>query len=158
MTTSASIQQKANELGISSEMMSCALQIIYQNRNLVNAIDNSNEMDDYIYRAILKNAFEKRKVLAEKNLYADDSYLQNQAAKDLTMLRREELTSHAFYRAVLPLMVKVLHHEPILRLHAEEASEIVLELANVKRNHRPTSLTEIIVKKCVAEIESYQEN
>ena len=53
-------------------------------------------------------------------------------------------------------MVKTLHHEPILRLHAEEASTIVLELADFKRRHRATSLTEVIVKRCSAEIEAFQ--
>lgn len=158
MTPSIHLQQKANELGISADVMNCALEIICQNKNLVNAIDHGNEMDDYIYRAILKKAFGKRKTKAENNLYADDLITQREAERDLTMLRREELTSDAFYRAVLPLMVKVLHQEPILRLHAEEASTIVLELADLKRRHRSTSLTEIIVKKCVAEMEVYGES
>jgi hypothetical protein len=48
----------------------------------------------------------------------------------------------------------VMNHEPILRLHAEEASAVVLELADFKRRHRATSLTEVIVKRCSAEIGS----
>ncbi len=133
MTTSIHLQQKANELGIYAEIMTCAIEIICQNRNLLNAIDHSGEMDDYIYREILKKAFDKRKTKAENNLYAGDLLIQREAEKDLTMLRREELTSDAFYRAVLPLMVKVLQHQPILRLHAGEASAIVLELADLKQ-------------------------
>lgn len=150
------IHEKATELGISSDIIACALHIICQNRNLVNALDNSVEMDDYIYRAILKQAFEKRMSRAEKDLYSMDPAIEAAAEKDLRILKREELTSDAFYRAVLPLMVKTLHHEPIRRLHAEEASSIVLELADCKRRFRCTSLTEIIVKKCSSEIEAFQ--
>ena len=150
------VRDKALELGVSAEFIACGLHIICQNRNLVNAIDHSVEMDDYIYRAILKLAFEKRRMRAEKDLYADDENVQREAQKDLTRLRREELTSDAFYRAVLPLMTKVLKNdEPVLRLHAEEASSIVLELADFKRRHRSTSLTEIIVRRCSAEIEAF---
>jgi hypothetical protein len=150
------IHDKALELGISSDVIDCALHIICQNRNLVNAIDNSIEMDDYIYRAILKQAFDKRLVRAEKDIYSDDASTQAAAERDLQILKREELTSDAFYRAVLPLMVKTLNHEPIRRLHAEEASSIVMELADFKRRFRATSLTEVIVKKCSAEIEAFQ--
>ena len=151
------VRQKALELGISAEVVACALHIICQNRNLVNAIDHAVEMDDYIYRSILTKAFEKRKARAEADLYNEDAAIQGEAQKDLKMLSREELGSDAFYRAVLPLMVKTLNHEPILRLHAEEASSIVLELADLKRRHRATSLTEVIVKRCSAEIEAFQE-
>lgn len=151
-----SIHDKALELGISSDIIHCALDIICQNRNLVNAIDNSVEMDDYIYRAILKQAFDKRIARAENDVYSGDAAIQAAAEKDLQILKREELTSDAFYRAVLPLMVKTLHHEPIRRLHAEEASAIVMELADLKRRFRATSLTEIIVKRCSAEIQSFQ--
>jgi hypothetical protein len=150
------IQSKALELGISPQVIACALDIICQNRNLVNAIDNSVEMDDYIYRTILKQAFEERMARAERDLYSDDAAIQTEAQKDLRILEREELTSDAFYRAVLPLLVKTLHHEPIRRLHAEEASAIVLELADYKRRFRSTSLTEIIVKRCIEEIELFQ--
>lgn len=150
------LHEKANELGISSEIFSCALNIICQNRNFVNALDNSVEMDDYIYRAVLRQAFQKRMEAAEKNFYAPDLDLQTEAAQDLRILKREELTSDAFYRAVLPLMVKTLNNEPIRRLHAEEASTIVLSLADFKRRFRATSLTEIIVKRCSEEIEAFQ--
>jgi hypothetical protein len=150
------LQDKAVELGLSSDIIVCALNIISQNRNLVNAIDNSVEMDDYIYRAILKQAFDKRLEKAEKEVYSYDAGVQQAAEKDLQILKREELTSDAFYRAVLPLMVKTLNHEPIRRLHAEEASSIVMALADCKRRFRATSLTEIIVKKCSAEIKSFQ--
>jgi hypothetical protein len=53
-------------------------------------------------------------------------------------------------------MVKTLHHEPIRRLHAEEASSIVMQLADCKRRFRATTLTEVIVKKCSEAIEAYQ--
>ena len=151
-----SIDRKASELGISSDIINCALNIIWQNRNLVNAIDNSVEMDDYIYRAILTQAFERRQARAERDVYSDDEAIQSAAEKDLQILKREELTSDAFYRAVLPLMVKTLNQEPIRRLHAEEASSIVMELADFKRRFRATSLTEIIVRNCSSEIESFQ--
>lgn len=150
------IHNKSVELGISPEVIACALHIICQNRNLVNAIDNSVEMDDYIYRAILKQAFEKRMARAERDVYSNEPSIQSAALKDLQILKREELTSDAFYRAVLPLMVKTLNHEPVRRLHAEEASAIVMELADCKRRFRMTSLTEIIVKKCSAEIAAFQ--
>jgi hypothetical protein len=150
------IERKAIELGISSDIISCALNIISQNKNLVNAMDNGAEMDDYIYQTILKQAFNRRMVDAEKNFYSDDESRQIAAEKDLKILEREELTSDAFYRAVLPLMVKTLQHEPIRRLHAEEASSIVMKLADCKRRFRATSLTEVIVKTCSVEIEAFQ--
>ena len=151
------VRNKAVELGISEDIVGAALHIICRNRNLVNAMDHAVEMDDYIYRSILTKAFEKRKTRAESDLDDKDPSIQLEAEKDLKMLSREELGSDAFYRAVLPLMVKTLHHEPILRLHAEEASSIVLELADFKRRHRATSLTEVIVKNCSAEIAAFQE-
>jgi len=150
--TTSRLSAKANELGLPENFMACALNIITQNRNLVNAMDRTGEMDDYIYRAILTEAFAQRKARAEANLYAEDPALQREAQKDLTLLRREELTSDVFYRAVLPLLVKVLRGAPILRLHAEEASRIVLQLADVKRKNRTVSLTELIVKKFPDEI------
>ena len=151
------VLNKAIELGISEDVVGAALHIICRNRNLVNAIDHAVEMDDYIYRSILSKAFEKRKARAEADLNHSDHSIQLEAEKDLKMLSREELGSDAFYRAVLPLIVKTLNHEPILRLHAEEASTIVLELADFKRRHRATSLTEVIVKKCSVEIAAFQE-
>jgi hypothetical protein len=93
---------------------------------------------------------------AQRDVYSDDPAVQAAAEKDLKILEREELTSDAFYRAVLPLMVKTLNHEPIRRLHAEEASSIVLKLADCKRRFRAVSLTEVIVKKCSEEIETFQ--
>lgn len=150
------IHSKASELGISSEIIACALNILSQNRNLVNAIDNGVEMDDYIYRAILKHAFDKRMAAAERDFYSMDDAKQAAAERDLKILEREELTSDAFYRAVLPLMVKTLHHEPIRRLHAEEASSIVMQLADCKRRFRSVTLTEVIVKKCSEEIGAFQ--
>jgi hypothetical protein len=153
--TSHQIQHKATELGISSEIISCALSILSQNRNLVNAIDNGVEMDDYIYRAILRQAFDKRMANAEKDFYSYDEEKQRSAERDLKILAREELTSDAFYRAVLPLMVKTLQHEPIRRLHAEEASTIVMQLADCKRKFRAISLTEVIVRKFSVEIEAF---
>jgi hypothetical protein len=149
-------QDKSVELGIPAEAIICAVNVLSQSRNLVNAIDNGAEMDDYIYRAILKHAFDKRIAEAEKDYYSDDELKQNAAQRDLKILAREELTSDAFYRAVLPLMVKTLHHEPIRRLHAEEASSIVMQLADCKRRFRATTLTEVIVKKCSEAIEAYQ--
>jgi hypothetical protein len=150
------VAEKAQALGVSEEILSCALNIICRNRNLVNAMDHSMEMDDYIYRAILKSAFDKRRHKAELDTETGNEAIQEVAQKDLVVLSREELTTDPYYRAVLPLMVKVLNTEPILRLHAEEASAIVLELADFKRRHRATSLTEVIVKKCGVEIESFQ--
>ena len=161
MTTVHPVQQhhiynKALELGMSPDILSCALHILSQNRHLVNAIDNGVEMDDYIYRAILKHAFDQRMDNAEKDFYSMDEERQMAAEKDLKILEREELTSDAFYRAVLPLMVKTLYHEPIRRLHAEEASSIVMQLADCKRRFRAITLTEVIVKKCSEEIEAFQ--
>ncbi|HYK56191.1 MAG TPA: hypothetical protein VEV15_06900 [Flavisolibacter sp.] len=153
----ATLQQnhaiKAQELGISEEILSCALHLIYQNRNLVNAIDNRVEMDDYIYRAVLKQAVDKRRQKAEEDLYHPNEGIQLKAEKDLSLLSREELVTDPFYRAVLPLIAKVVINEPILRLHAEEASAMVLELADFKRRHRATSFTEIIVKHCALQTE-----
>jgi hypothetical protein len=156
--TMASILQqnhavKARELGISEEIISCALNLIYQNRNLVNAIDNRVEMDDYIYRAVLKQAVDRRRRKAEEELDHPDAATRGNAEKDLSLLKREELVTDPFYRAVLPLITKVVVNEPVLRLHAEEASAMVLELADIKRKHRATSLTEIIVKRCVSDME-----
>jgi hypothetical protein len=153
----ATLQQdhaiKARELGISEEILSCALHLIYQNRNLVNAIDNRVEMDDYIYRAVLKQAVDRRRQKAEEDLYHPNEGIQLKAQKDLSLLSREELVTDPFYRAVLPLIAKVVINEPILRLHAEEASAMVLELADFKRRYRATSFTEIIVKRCALQTE-----
>ncbi|MFL5789207.1 MAG: hypothetical protein ACJ748_14200 [Flavisolibacter sp.] len=144
---------KAKELGISEKVISCALDILYRNKNLVNAIDNSAEMDEYIYRAIIKQSTDNRKRQAEIDLGDPDPSLVQQAEKDLSILSREELTTDPYYRAVLPIIVKVVANEPILRLHADEAVAIVLELADFKRRFRATSITEVIVTKCSAELE-----
>lgn len=156
MTSHQFIHEKALELGISDEIITCALQIISQNRNLVNAIDNGVEMDDYIYRTILKQAFDRRMTEAEKDFYSGDEAKELSAQRDLKILSREELASDAFYRAVLPLIAKTLQHEPIRRLHADEASSIIMKLAECKRRFRALTFTELIVKKCSAGIESFQ--
>ena len=148
------VKAKAKELGVSERVISCAFNILFRNKNLVNAIDNSTEMDDYIYRAIIKESTDIRKRQAEEDLYSDDPTLRQQAERDLSILSREELTTDPYYRAVLPIIVKVLVNEPILRLHADESVAIVLELADFKRRHRATSITEVIVTKCSAEIDS----
>lgn len=149
------VKEKAQQLGIAPEILDCALSFICRNKNLVNAMDHTNETDDYIYRAILKQAFEKRKAKAEADLDSSDPLAQIEARKDLVVLSREEVGTDPFYRAVLPLIVKVLDHEPILRLHAEEASAVVLNLADFKRKHRATSFTEVIVKRCAEELQSF---
>ena len=154
-TSLAACNARASELGIAEFILEQALHIISKNKNLVNAMDNSVEMDDYIYRAVLKEAFSKRKLRAEINLQSEDATLQSEAMSDLSVLSREELGSHPFYRAVLPLIVKVVDNGSILKLHAEEASEIILKLADFKRRYRATSVTEVIVKKCASEIENY---
>lgn len=154
LQTVVSLQSKARELGVREEMIASALHLISQSRNLVNALDNTAEMDEYIYRDIIMQAFDKRKQEAEQNLESNDTALQTQAARDLVRMSREELVTDPFYRAVLPLMVRIMNGQPILRLHAEVASTIVLELAEVKRRHRATSFTEVIVKRCSQEIES----
>jgi hypothetical protein len=151
-----SIEQSSTKgnapLEIPEEIISCALNILYQNRNLVNAIDNKAEMDDYIYRAVLKQAFEKAKLETETAFNEGNAIAHQKAEKDLAVLSREELVTDPFYRAVLPLLVKVVTNEPILRLHADVASGIILNLADFKRKHRATSVTEIIVKHYAAQI------
>ncbi|MGZ5286981.1 MAG: hypothetical protein ACXWB9_07350 [Flavisolibacter sp.] len=154
-TTLTVYTSRATELGIAEFILEQALHIISKNKNMVNAMDNCAEMDDYIYRAILREAFTRRQQLAELNLQNEDPVLQAEAMNDMVVLSREELGSHPFYRAVLPLIVKVIDNNSILKLHAEEASEIILKLADLKRRYRATSITEVIVKKCSAEIENY---
>ena len=153
MNSQSTLSTKAAELGLREEIFACALDMITQNRNLVNAIDHSSEMDDYIYQAILRASIQNRVKLAEKNIFSEDPEIQQAATRDLAILSREELTTDPFYRAVLPLLIKVVGQQvPILRAYAEEASAIVLELADFKRRHRSTSFTEIIVRKCSGEI------
>lgn len=148
------IEQKAAELGISYDTIFCALHILSQNKDLVNAIDYRMEMDDYIYRAIIKNETEKKKRQAEEDLLSADEHIQQQAEKNLSMLSRDELMTDPYYRAVLPILVKIAANDPILRLHADVAADIVLHLADFKRRHRATSVTEIIVTKCRNEIDA----
>jgi hypothetical protein len=146
MITTNSLKENLHS-EISEEIITCALNIIYQNRNLVNAIDNKVEMDDYIYRAVLKQSFEKARLQTEAALHEGNAVEKQKAEKDLAVLSREELVTDPFYRAVLPLLVKVVTNEPILRFHADVASNIILSLADFKRSHRATSVTEIIVKQ-----------
>jgi hypothetical protein len=70
------------------------------------------------------------------------------------VISREELLSHPFYRAVLPLLMKVVHPGPILKLHVEEANQVVFMLADLKRKYRAASFTEVLVKRCGAELHS----
>ena len=147
------IKVKANELGIAEDIIRCALDILYKNKNLVNAIDNRVEMDEYIYRSIIKIYTDRRKSQAEADILSEDTAKRSKAEKDLHLLSRDELTTDPNYRAVLPIIIKVVTNEPILRLHADEASELILKLADFKRKHRATSLTEVIVTKCSAELD-----
>jgi hypothetical protein len=149
------VQLKAFELGIQTEALIGALYMLSQNRDLINAMDNRAEMDDYIYRYIIKSATEQRKQLATKNLYSSDEKLRESAEKDMLLLSREELVTDPYFRAILPLVAKIVVNEPILRLHAEEASEIILKLADFKRKYRATSVTEIILTRCSAELNAF---
>ena len=96
-------QEKLLQLGLPEEIVQIAIHIIYQNRNLVNALDNAAEMDDYIYRAAIKQVIEKRKAEAYAALDGSDEVARAKAEKDLSVLSREELVTDPFYRAVLPL-------------------------------------------------------
>ena len=147
------VRAKAQELGLSEEFMAYALEILYQNRDLVNAIDNQAEMDEHIYRSIIKTSTDRRRKQAEKDLHNADDTVRVQAEKDLSYLSREEIMADPYYRAVLPVIVKVVANDPILRLHVEEAAVIVLELADFKRRHRAMSVTEVLVTKCTAELD-----
>jgi Fic family protein len=156
MTSTISYQWtkvKSAQLGIKEEVLSCALDILFQNRNLVNAIDNKIEMDDYIYRAVLKQAFTQYKKQSQIALEEGNLSERLKAEKDLSVISREEIVTDPFYRAVLPLLIKVVSPEPILRMHAELTSTIVLDLADFKRKHRSTSVTEILVRHCAAELQ-----
>lgn len=146
---------KAQELGLSEEFMYCALHILSQNRDFVNAIDNRTEMDEYIYRGIMKASMDKRRRQAELDMEHEDDAIRTQAERDMSLLSKDELITDPYYRAVLPMVIKILVNEPILRLHAEEAAAIVLELADFKRRHRSTSVTEIIVKRCSEELSKF---
>jgi L-rhamnose isomerase len=151
------IKTKALEFGITEEVLTYALYILAQNKDLVNAMDNSTQMDEYIYRAVIKHAVEKRKKWAEANLFSKEQSDQLQAEKDLSILSREELMSDPYYRAILPIISKVIANEPILRLHADEAADVVLKLADFKRRYRATSITEIIITKCSEELKQINE-
>lgn len=145
MQLSSEGKTKAAELGISEEFMLCALTVLRQNSEYVNAIDNRTEIDEYIYRSIMKSSMDKRKAKAEYDLQHGDEAIKAQAERDLSLLSKDELITDPYYRAVLPMVIKILINEPILRLHADEAAAIVLELADFKRKHRSTSVTELIV-------------
>lgn len=151
------VKTKAQELGLSEEFMAYALDILCKNRDLVNAIDKRTEMDEYIYRSIIKTATDRRRQRAEEDLNNSDDTVRQQAEKDLSLLSREEIMADPYYRAVLPVIAKVVANEPILRLHVEEAAVIVLELADFKRRHRATSVTEVLVTKCKEVLESYSD-
>lgn len=149
------VKAKAQQLGLSEEFMNYALEILYNNKDLVNAMENCTEMDEYIYRSIIKTTTDRRRQQAEFDLDNPDEAARHHAEKDLSLLSREEILADPYYRAVLPVIVKVVRNEPILRLHVEEAAFIVLELAEFKRRHRATSVTEVLVTKCNEELEGY---
>ena len=106
-------KEKSAQLGISEEILTCALDILFQNRNMVNAIDNKIEMDDYIYRAVLKQAFIQYKEQAQADLEEGGYAEKLKAEKELSVISREELVTDPFYRAVLPLLIKVVSPETI---------------------------------------------
>jgi hypothetical protein len=143
---------KAQELGIPEGMIASALQLISSSRNMINAMDHPAEMDDYIYQSIIRQSCEQRKQKAEQDLLTGSREEQIAASGELTLMSREELVTDPYYRAVLPLLIKVMNGAPILKLHADEASSIVLQLADCKRRNRAASFTEVIVKKCSGEI------
>jgi hypothetical protein len=158
-TPSHRLKQKAQRLGISEEVVACALALLSQNKNLVNAIDHSVEMDDYIYRAVIRQFSIRRRKQAEIDMDHSDATVWLNAEKELSVVSREELYADPFYRSVLPLLNKVFIDEPILRLYADEALAVVQMLAEFKRRHRATSVTEVMVKRCSAEIEeAYNSN
>jgi len=47
-TTKEQVKEKAAELGMPEDAMFCALDILSQNRDMVNALDNTTEMHEYI--------------------------------------------------------------------------------------------------------------
>lgn len=49
MTTIPHLGERATEIGLAEEQLRCALSIIDQNRDMVNALDHTGEMDDHIY-------------------------------------------------------------------------------------------------------------
>lgn len=152
---SSAIKTKAEAIDLAPEYLYCALDLLSQNKDLMNALDNTNEMDEYIYLAITKAATDKRRLNAELHFDSDNEEHRNAAHRDLAQLSREELISDPSHRAVLPIVAKIVANGPILRLHAEEAAKIVFELAAFKRKHRSTSLTQIIVTRCNAELEQF---
>jgi len=152
------VKAKAAEMGISEEALHCALYILSQSKDLVNAIDNKREMDEYIYHAILKTATDKRRAKAEKNLESDNETDREAAEKDLSTLSREELLTDPHYRAVLPIVAKIITTGPILRLHVDESAELVFKLADFKRKYRALSITEVVVTQCGSLIERFHNN
>jgi hypothetical protein len=152
------VRQKATEIGIWEEALTSALYILSQSRDLVNAIDNKREMDEYIYHAIIKQATDKRRALAEKNIESGDETLRSVSEKELSTLSREELLTDPHYRAVLPIVAKIITNGPILRLHVDESAEVVFKLADFKRKHRALSLTEVIVTQCGPLLERFHNN
>ena len=146
---------KAEQLGLAPEYLYCALDLLSQNKDMVNALDNTTEMDEYIYLAITKAATDQRRLQAEQAFGSEDDAARESAQRDLAQLSREELITDPAHRAVLPIVAKIVANGPILRLHAEEAAKIVFELADFKRRHRTTSLTQVIVTRCAAELEDF---
>jgi hypothetical protein len=142
------VRTKAAEIGIWEEALTTALYILSQSRDLVNAIDSKREMDEYIYHGILKTATDKRRAKAEKDIESNDEQVREDAEKELATLSREELLTDPHYRAVLPIVAKIITNGPILRLHVDESAEVVFKLADFKRKHRALSITEIIVTQC----------
>jgi hypothetical protein len=86
---------------------------------------------------------------------SDNESLREKAENDLAMMSKEELVTDAYYRAVLPIITKIVISEPVLRLHADIAADVVIKLADFKRKHRVTSITEIIVTRCKQELEIF---
>ena len=152
------VSAKAIEMGISEEALSCALYILSQSKDLVNAIDNKREMDEYIYHAILKNATDKRRAKAEKAIESEDEGEREAAEKELATLSREELLTDPHYRAVLPIVARIITTGPILRLHVDESAELVFKLADFKRKYRALSITEVVVTQCGPLIERFHNN
>jgi hypothetical protein len=142
------VREKASFLGLPEEMLSIALELVNSNRNLMNVMDHTTEMDEYIYKALLRYVLEKKQTEVEHLLIHGNLSQQSTAQQSLAVLSREELSSNPFYRAVIPLLIKVTPSHAILRIHAEEASALVILLGDVKRKFRCTSLSELIVRYC----------
>ncbi len=152
------VKSKAAEMGIGEEALTCALYTLSQSKDLVNAIDNKREMDDYIYHSILKSATDKRRAKAELALDSEREEEREAAEKDLATLSREELVTDPHYRAVLPIVARLITNGPILRLHVDESAEMVFKMADFKRRYRALSVTEVIVTQCGPLIEKFHLN